>query len=134
MTDEERSTSPPSTREDREMRAMLEDPAAVAWLDAHAADMRRGATGQRYLYSTLVAGFVVGLVAYLAGYLLGSTTPAEPWGLLADLFYTFGLALWTGVVIVVFVQIYPEAKRRQVIRWLDVYEAVRREKAPRSDR
>lgn len=133
MPHEQRSESPPPTSVERDMRAMLEDPATVAWLDEHAAGVRRDASGQRYLYSTLVVGFVVGLLAYVAGYLLGSTTPPEPLGLLADLFYTFGLALWTGVVIVVFVQVYPEAKRRQVTRWLDAYEATRRDKARQRD-
>jgi hypothetical protein len=40
-----------------------------------------------------------------------------------DLIYTFGWALWTGAVVVVFVQIWPEAKRRQYKRALDAYEA-----------
>ena len=95
--------------------------------------MRRDASGPRILYTTLVVGFVVGLIAYVVGYLLRSTTPTEPLGLLADLFYTFGLALWTGVVIAVFVQIYPEAKRRQYVRWLDAYEAIRRDTARQKD-
>ena len=67
------------------------------------------------------------------GTCLRSTTPTEPVGLLADLLYTFGLALWTGVVIAVFVQIYPEAKRRQYVRWLDAYEAIRRDAARQKD-
>ena len=37
--------------------------------------------------------------------------------------YTFGWALWTGAVVVVFVQIWPEAKRRQFKQALDAYEA-----------
>jgi len=37
--------------------------------------------------------------------------------------------LWTGVVVVFFVQIWPEAKRRQLKRWLDGYEAALREQA-----
>ena len=42
---------------------------------------------------------------------------------MADLLYALGWALWTGVVVVVFVQIYPEAKKRQYKRALDAYEA-----------
>jgi hypothetical protein len=49
--------------------------------------------------------------------------------LLADLLYALGYALWTGVVVVVLVQIVPEVKRRQIKRWVDTYEATRREKA-----
>jgi hypothetical protein len=46
-----------------------------------------------------------------------------------DLLYALGWALWTGVVVVLFVQIIPEIKRRQIKRWLDDYEATLREKA-----
>jgi hypothetical protein len=38
-------------------------------------------------------------------------------------------ALWTGVVVAVFVQILPEAKRRQYKRALDAYEAAQRDQA-----
>jgi hypothetical protein len=39
-----------------------------------------------------------------------SSATTEPVLLVADLLYALGGALWTGVVLVVFVQIYPEAK------------------------
>ena len=42
---------------------------------------------------------------------------------------TFGWALWTGVVVVVFLQIIPEIKRRQYKAALDAYEATLREQA-----
>jgi hypothetical protein len=51
----------------------------------------------------------------------------EPLGLVADLLYALGLALWTGLVVVVFVQVVPEAKRRQMKRALDAYEAAQRD-------
>jgi hypothetical protein len=41
----------------------------------------------------------------------------------ADLLYALGWALWTGVIVVIFVQIWPEAKRRQYKQALDAYEA-----------
>jgi uncharacterized membrane protein YccC len=47
----------------------------------------------------------------------------EPWLVVADLIYTLGWALWTGAVVVVFVQIWPETKRRQYQQALDAYEA-----------
>jgi hypothetical protein len=37
--------------------------------------------------------------------------------------------MWTGVEVVFFLQVWPEAKRRQLKRWLDAYEAALREKA-----
>ena len=48
---------------------------------------------------------------------------------MADLLYALGYALWTGVVVAVFVQAVPEAKRRQIKRALDAYEATLREQA-----
>jgi hypothetical protein len=39
------------------------------------------------------------------------------------------LALWTGVVVVVFVHIFPEGKRRQIQQALDAYEAAQADKA-----
>jgi hypothetical protein len=41
----------------------------------------------------------------------------------ADLLYALGGVLWTGVVLAVFIQIYPETQKRQYRRSLDAYEA-----------
>jgi hypothetical protein len=71
----------------------------------------------------------MGLAAHVGGYLLRSSVTTEPLGLVADLLYSLGFALWTGVVLVFFVQIWPEAKRRQIKRSLEAYEAALREKA-----
>ena len=98
-------------------------------MEAHLPEFRQQASGQRPLYWILGIGFVVGLAAQIGGYLLRPSPPTEPLGLVADLLYAFGWSLWTGVVVVFFVQIWPEAKRRQLKRWLDVYDATRREQA-----
>ena len=45
----------------------------------------------------------------------------------ADLLYALGFALWTGVVVVVFIQVIPEVRRRQFKQMLDAYEAAQRE-------
>ena len=66
---------------------------------------------------------VILLAAHVGGTLLESSATTEPSKLVADLLYQFGLALWTGVVLVVFVEIWPEAKRRQYQQALDAYEA-----------
>ena len=124
---------PEATPPDDELDELLSDPDAQAWFEKHLDDLRQEAYGPRILYSILVIGFVLGLAAYVAGYLIRSTAPAEPLGLLADLLYGLGLALWTGVVVVVFVQVLPEAKRRQIKRALEAYEAVRRKQPPRSN-
>ena len=119
----------PFTGEERDPR--LYDPRASerVWIEEHLPELRRSAYGQRILYQSLGIGFVVGLAAHVGGYLLKSSATTEPVGLLANLLYELGYALWTGVVVVLFVQIVPEAKRRQIKRWLDAYEATQREKA-----
>jgi hypothetical protein len=103
---------------------------ALAWMGEHLPELRRSAYGQRLLYQSLGTGFVVGLAAHVGGYLLRSSVTTELLGLVADLLYALGYALWTGVVVVLFFQVVPEAKRRQIKRWLDDYEATLREKAP----
>ena len=49
---------------------------------------------------------------------------------MGDLLYTLGWALWTGVVVVLFLQILPETKRRQYKQALDAYEAAHDEEKP----
>ena len=115
----------PNTELDSEL---LNDPQVQVWFEKHLADLRQDAYGPRLLYSVLVGAFVVGLIAYVIGYLLRTTAPAEPLGLLADMVYTFGFALWTGAVVVVLVEIIPEVKRRQIQRSLEAYEAIRSSK------
>jgi hypothetical protein len=73
------------------------------------------------------AGTIVG------GYLLGSSVTTEPFLLVADLLYALGWALWTGVVVVLFVQIFPGGKWCQIKRVLDAYEAALRDKAAGND-
>ena len=133
MTGEHGSEIAPPMAPDEDMRELLEDPDAMAWFEEHLTEMRRNASGQRILYWTLAITFVVGLAAHAIGYVLGSNPTTEPLGLFADLLYALGWALWTGVVVVVFVQIVPEAKRRQFRRALDAYESVRLEKARHKD-
>jgi F0F1-type ATP synthase assembly protein I len=126
--------SQPSPRPDDEISPLLHDPNARAWFEQHRTQLHRNAYGQGFLYSTLAITFVVGLVVYVVGYLLRSNATTEPLGLLADLTYTFGFALWTAAVIVVLIEIIPEAKRRQVRRALEAYEAVRLEQAQTPDK
>jgi len=71
----------------------------------------------------------LGMAAYVGGYALRSSVTTEPLRFVGDLLYTLGWALWTGVVVVVFLQVLPEAKRRQCKQALDAYEAALRDKA-----
>ena len=103
--------------------------AVLAWVGQNLTQVRRSVYEQRLLHWSLGIGLVVGLAAHVGGYLLKSSVTTEPFALLADLLYALGYALWTSVIVVFFVQIWPEAKRRQLKRWLDAYEAARREQA-----
>jgi hypothetical protein len=131
MTGERRAkgASHPFTDEARALGIDVDDPRALAWMEAHLPEFRQQASGQRPLYWILGIGFVVGLAAQIFGFLLKTLVTTELLLLVADLLYALGWSLWTGVVVVFFVQIWPEAKRRQLERWLDAYEAARREKA-----
>ncbi len=103
-----------------------------AWMDEHLVELRQSVSGPRIQYSSLLISFVVGLIAHAGGYALLSSFPSGPLGLLADLLHALGWSLWTGVVVVVFVQVIPEAKRGQIKRFLDAYEGLRRDKAQAS--
>jgi len=119
----------PFTDEARALGIDVDDPRALAWMEEHLPEFRQQASGQRPLYWILGIGFVVGLAAHVGGFLLRSSVTTEPLELVADLLYSLGFALWTGIVVGLFIQIWPEAKRRQLEQWLDAYEAARREKA-----
>jgi hypothetical protein len=119
----------PFADEARALGIDVDDPRALAWMEEHLPEFRQQASGQRPLYWILGIGFVVGLAVHIGGYLLKTSATTEPLLLVADLLYALGWALWTSVIVVVFVQIWPEAKRRQLKRWLDAYEAARRETA-----
>jgi hypothetical protein len=119
----------PFTDEARALGMDVDDPRFLAWMEAHLPEFRLQASGQRPLYWILGIGFVVGLASHVGGFLLRSSATTGPLELVAELLYSLGFALWTGVVVAVFVQVWPEAKRRQLERWLDAYEAARREMA-----
>jgi hypothetical protein len=99
----------------------------LAWVGENLRLVRQLAFGQRTLYWSLGIGFVVGLAVYVGGFLLKSSATTEPLLLVADLLYALGWSLWTGVVVVVFVQVFPEVKKRQFKRALDAYEAAVRD-------
>jgi hypothetical protein len=122
--------SQPSPPQDDDVGPMLSDPRTREWFEEHLTELRRDAYGQRIQYTILAAALVVGLVSYAAGYLLRPSPTTEPIGLLADLLYTFGWALWTATIVAVLLELIPEAKRRQVRRALEAYEAIKRDQPP----
>jgi hypothetical protein len=125
----------PTTDEERASGQALfglgepERQAVLAWVGENLTQVRRSVYEQRLLYWSLGIAFVVGLAAHVGGYVLRSSVTTEPLVLVADLVYALGYALWTGVVVVVFIQIFPEAKRRQFKQALDAYEAAQRDQA-----
>jgi len=118
--------------ESKGVPSMFADERTLAWMEEHVTELRQSVSGQRILYWSLVISFVVGLAAHVGGYTLLLSAPREPLGLLADLLHALGWSLWTGVVVVMFVQVIPEAKRRQIRRALDEYEALQRDKTKAS--
>jgi len=106
----------------------LERAAMLAWVSENLTLVRRSVSGQRILYWSLGICFVVGLAAHSGAFLLKSSGTTEPLMLVVDLLYALGWALWTGVVLVVFLEVYPEAKKRQYKRALDAYEAAVRDR------
>jgi len=108
----------------------LERDAMLAWVGENLTQVRRSASGQRIFYWILGTGFVLGLAAHVGGFLLKAAVTTEPWLVLADLLYALGWALWTSVIVVMFVEIWPEAKKRQYKRALDAYEAAAGRRAP----
>ena len=126
MTEGPESNGVPPTSPHEELDPRLRDPAVFAWMDEHMGELRRSAYGQRLLYQSLLVGFVLGLAAHVGGYLLRPSPPTEPLSLVADLLYGLGYALWTGVVVALFVQVLPEVKRRQFKATLEAYEAARK--------
>jgi hypothetical protein len=101
----------------------LERDALLAWVGENLSLVRRSASGQRGFYWILGMGFVVGLAAHVGGFLLKAPVTTEPVALLADLLYALGWALWTSIIVVMFVEVWPEAKKRQYKQALDAYEA-----------
>jgi hypothetical protein len=108
---------------ERDSRAVLD------WVGDNLTQVRRSVYEQRLLHWSLGVGFALGLAVHVGGYTLRSSVTTEPLGLVADLLYALGYALWTGVVVVLFVQVFPEAKRRQFKQVLDAYEAEQRDPA-----
>ena len=105
----------------------------MKWVGDNLTDVRGIASGKRVQQWILWLSLVIGLLAYVAGYALRASFTSEPLAFFGDLLYALGYALWTGVVVVVFLQIIPEVKRRQYEQALDAYERAKHAGAARSE-
>jgi hypothetical protein len=65
---------------------------------------------------------LLGLIAHLAGYFIGTGTSNTVVTLLAELLRSLGTALWTGCVLILFVQVWPDVQQRGARRKLALYE------------
>jgi hypothetical protein len=117
-----------------DLDSLFADPDAAEWMKTHLAELRSSVAEHRFRKQLVWMGVLVGLVAHIGGYLVRASAPAEPLGLVADLLYSLGLALWTGTVVVVLVEIVPQAKERQILNAIDHYEATVRNGPPGRDR
>ncbi len=126
-----KGTPRPSTDEPAQAQDALglEERELLSWVGENLTVVRRTASGQRPVYWLLGLGFVVGLAAQVGGFLLKTSATTEPLLLMADLLYALGWSLWTGVIVAMFVQIWPEIKKRQYKQALDAYEAARGDRA-----
>ena len=97
----------------------------MKWVGENLTDVRGIASGKRVQQWILWLSLLIGLVVYVAGYALRASFTSEPLAFFGDLLYALGYALWTGVVVVVFLQIIPEVKRRQYEQVLAAYERAR---------
>ena len=95
--------------------------AELDWVAEHLDEVVAYSRGERALRWPLLATLLLGLGVHLLGYAfatgafgLPTTWPAD---LVADLLVSFGTALWTSVAIVVFLEVWPSQRRREVARF-----------------
>jgi hypothetical protein len=94
-------------------------------------ELRRAVEGRTILYTWLLLAFLLGLIAHLAGYFIGAGSSSNVVTLLAELLRSLGTALWTGCVLILFVQVWPEVQQRRARRLIAVYEKALREREAR---
>ena len=97
----------------------------LSWMEEHQPELRRSAFGDRLLYQSIGFCLAVGMVAYIGGYVLRSSSSTEPLAFLGDLLYTLGYALWTGAVVVALLEVVPRVKQRQFRQMLQAYEGAK---------
>jgi hypothetical protein len=94
-------------------------------------ELRRAVEGRTILYTWLLLAFLLGLIAHLAGYFIGAGSSNNVVTLLAELLRSLGTALWTGCVLILFVQVWPEVQQRRARRLIALYEKALREREAR---
>ena len=114
--------------------SLIEETPSEAELDYVAPrlnELRRAVEGRTILYTWLLLAFLLGLIAHLAGYFIGAGTSNNVVLLLAELLRSLGTALWTGCVLILFVQVWPDVQQRRARGLLAMYEKTLRERDAR---
>jgi hypothetical protein len=96
----------------------------LRWAAQNLPKIRGWISGRRFLYQAVVIAVIAGLTAHVAGYVLAVSGSGEPRGLVADLLSNFGVALWTGAVLVTLVQVLPDYQHRTALRLVAQSEAL----------
>jgi hypothetical protein len=96
--------------------------AELDYVAARLDELRRAVEGRTILYTWLLLAFLLGLIAHLAGYFIGTGASNTVVTLLAELLRSLGTALWTGCVLILFVQVWPDVQQRGARRKLALYE------------
>jgi hypothetical protein len=94
-------------------------------------ELRRAVEGRTILYTWLLLAFLLGLIAHLAGYFIGAGSSNNVVTLLAELLRSLGTALWTGCVLILFVQVWPDVQQRRARRLIALYEKALRDREAR---
>ena len=106
-------------------------PDELDWARDNLASMRRTVQNNTVLYWTMIATFIVGLIAYFLADAMSTQTLLLPAGwradLIADLLYNLGVTLWTSVVLVLFLEIVVEYQRKRWQRYIRLVERVLRD-------
>jgi hypothetical protein len=91
------------------------------WVAANLEDAMGWARGRYIVRWTLVGTFLTGLVVHVLGFGLtsgGLTLPAGwPADLIGELLSSLGIALWTSVILVVFLEILPTWQQHRAETW-----------------
>jgi hypothetical protein len=91
------------------------------WVAQNLDDTQAWARGSAVIWWTLVGTFLLGLAVHVLGFAFATGALDLPAGwptdLVADLLANLGIALWTSVVLVLFLEIMPDWQRRRAETW-----------------
>jgi hypothetical protein len=91
------------------------------WMAANLDEVTGWARGARVVRWMLVGTFLIGLAVHVLGFGLASGALKLPAGwpneLIAELLGSLGIAMWTSVVLVLFLEVLPNWQQRRAETW-----------------